>query len=402
MKIKYLLFLIAISAFATSCFSDKQAGESVNCLDFSKNYPEKELYLTDFADVTYLYLNSDDDKYLYSGTIYDITDNTVIIVDYNSGNILFFSKDGFPKSHFNRKGNGPEEYVDISKVIYDEAADDLFVVDRFSKKGIMVYSSAGKYKRTIPVPQGTMIQSQIVSFDDNALLYYDEKIDAARGVAIYENKSIDDYFKAPYYFISKSDGTVLDSLIMPLAPQHLVVNIEGRRIPGFPSTKNRLIKNKNDVYLCNPENDTVFVINKNKSLIPVIHKIPLVGSTDPKTHFNNCIDAGRYQFTELYTLRPGDPEVGIARFPVKHYMHDKITGEIFRQKLLSQDYNTKIFIISPSNFRNIFEKGYYFELDLFELKQANLENKLSGKLKELVDTLNENEDNNVFMLLNFN
>ena len=194
---------------------------------------------------------------------------------------------------------------------------------------------------------------------------------------------------------------MLDSLIMPLAPQFLGIYIDGRLIPGWPDTKNRLIKNKDGVYLCNPENDTVFVFNKNKSLIPVIHKIPLVGSTDHKTHFNNCIDAGRYQFTELYTLRPGDPDVGLARFPVKHYMRDKITGEIFRQKLLSPDFRGKEFIISPSNTRNIFENGYYFELDLFELKKANLENKLSGQLKELVDTLNENEDNNVFMLLKF-
>jgi len=401
MKTNYLLFFIAITALTTACSSDKQERGSLDCFDFSKNYPEKELYLTDFADVTYLYLNSDDDEYLYSGTIYHITDNTVIIVDYNTGNILFFSKDGLPKSHFNRKGNGPEDYVNITNVIYDEATDDVFVVDRFSNKGIIVYSSAGKYKRTIPLPQGTLIQSQIVSFDDNSLLFYDEKLDVARGLAIFENRSIDDYYIAPYYFISKSDGTVLDSLIMPLSPQYLGIYIDGRLIPGLPNTKNRLIKNKDGVYLCNPESDTVFVVNKNKSLIPVIHKIPLVGSTDPKTHFNNCIDAGRYQFTELYTLRPGDPEVGLARFPVKHYMRDKITGEIFRQKLSLQDYNSKEFIISPSYIRNIYENGYYFELDLLELKQANRENKLSGKLKELVDTLNEDKDNNVFMLVNF-
>jgi len=37
-------------------------------------------------------------------------------------------------------------------------------------------------------------------------------------------------------------------------------------------------------------------------------------------------------------------------------------------------------------------------LDIFELKQAEKENKLSGKLKEIVSTLNENEDNNVYVL----
>jgi len=43
----------------------------------------------------------------------------------------------------------------------------------------------------------------------------------------------------------------------------------------------------------------------------------------------------------------------------------------------------------------------YFELDLTELKQASRENKLSGKLKELVTSLNEDIDNNVFMFVDF-
>ena len=49
---------------------------------------------------------------------------------------------------------------------------------------------------------------------------------------------------------------------------------------------------------------------------------------------------------------------------------------------------------------DIAENGHYFELDLIELKQAYKENRLSGKLKELVATLNEEEDNNVFMFVN--
>ena len=47
------------------------------------------------------------------------------------------------------------------------------------------------------------------------------------------------------------------------------------------------------------------------------------------------------------------------------------------------------------------ENGYVVELSLFELKQAYKENRLSGKLKELVATLDEDKDNNVFMLLDF-
>ena len=77
--------------FATSCSSDKPAKESLAYIDVTKNYPEKEIFLTDIADVTYLYLNSNDDDYLYIGTVNYLTENTVVVHSRISGDILFFT-----------------------------------------------------------------------------------------------------------------------------------------------------------------------------------------------------------------------------------------------------------------------------------------------------------------------
>jgi hypothetical protein len=108
-----------------------------------------------------------------------------------------------------------------------------------------------------------------------------------------------------------------------------------------------------------------------------------------------CMDAGRFQFMSvIHYLTNGNTS------PPAYYTMDKKTGEIFRQKIILPDYKGKDFYINPS-FANYYEKEYHFELDLIELKQAERENRLSGKLKELVATLNENEDNNVFMLVSF-
>ena len=91
-------------------------------------------------------------------------------------------------------------------------------------------------------------------------------------------------------------------------------------------------------------------------------------------------------------------------------MRNKKTGEVVRPKFLLPDYLGKEFIMDAHrlnadgrifNDGRIYNDGYYFELGLYELKQAYRENKLSGKLKELVATLNEDEDNNVFMLVEF-
>ena len=389
-------FYLILFLLICNCSSDKQTTNGLAFIDAYKNYPEKEILLTDIADVTYLYLNSDDDDYLYRGTIYCVTKNTIVVCDYFLGNILFFSNDGYPKSRFNHLGNGPEDYTRPSRIVYDEDADEVFIYSRSSN--IQVYSSTGEYKRKIVLPQETIVSSMI-SFDDQSLFLYDVSINL---VPDRKRETIDDtdyptqYYSYPFVRISKIDGKVLDYAVLPIAPISLTINIDGMRIS--PANMQRLIKCADRVHLCNPESDTVYMYGKDKSLIPVLYKTPAVDSTDPMIYLNNCSEAGQYQFLELVTVRPGEESPGI--FPSKCYMRNKTTGEIVRPVITLPDYKGKEFVFSQGTLGD-YDTGPIFELDLIELKNAYRENKLSGKLEELVATLNEDEDNNVFMLVNF-
>ena len=67
MKTKSVLYLNTVIFIASGCSQDKQE-DSLPCINVTKNYPEKEIILTDIADVSYLHLNSDNDDFLYSGT----------------------------------------------------------------------------------------------------------------------------------------------------------------------------------------------------------------------------------------------------------------------------------------------------------------------------------------------
>ena len=393
MKKTIAYFLILLIALTTSCSSDKQANDGLAFIDVTKNYPEKEISLTDIADVTYLYLNSDDDDYLYSGSISYITKNTVVVYSRMSGDVLFFSRDGTPKSRFNRKGQGPEEYVNAFTFIYDEIADDLFVSRMFD---IMVYSSKGQFKRKITLPEGLRVDGRMVSFDERSLFLYNSGNDVIRAESNEAGLSAENYNITPFYLISKSDGEVLDYVEIPYVPIFLGIYLDGQQIPGFTT---RLVKSPEGVLLSSFETDTIFLYSHDKSLTPILYKTPSVGSTDPKIYLNNCLERGQYQFIEVCTVRAGDVYPGV--FPVTHYTRNKPTGEVVRPKFFLPDYEGKEFIISPRGVGNIYEEGYYFELDLFELKQAYHDNKLSGKLKELVAILNEDEDNNVFMLVEF-
>ena len=395
--LKTLLFLNVVVVFTTGCSSDKQLKDGLPFIDIRKNYPEKEIILDEIADITYIHLNTENDDYLYQGTISNVTENTIVVYDNSTGSILFFSKDGYPKTRFNRRGQGPDEYITVRKIFYDEKADDVFVLAIPNPEILLVYSSTGEYKRKLVLPKGTFI-NQFLSFDDESLFVYNARAETKRNTQ--DKKELpEDFFYIPFVRISKEDGELLDCI--ELYDSNIVLKddryFKDREFSPIGLTS-RVIKCAEGLLLCNPESDTVFLYNKELTLTPLICKTPLVSALDPMVYMNNCVDEGKYQFMEVFTIRW---EEGAYPFPVKYFMRDKKTGEIFRQKIILPDYKGKEFIISPLQSGTDYENGPWFELDLIELKDAYEENRLSGKLKELVATLNEMEDNNVFMFVNF-
>lgn len=379
-----------ITAIAFICGACQHSIDKLPCIDVRKIYPDKEILLPEIADISY-FVPCSDDGFLYNGTIRSITQKRIVIADFDSGTILFFAHDGTAISHFNHQGNGPKEYRRTRHIFYDEKEDDLFLIDD-SKQVIQVYSSLGEHKRELTLPQGTRINNDIISLDDCSLMFYDTGIEYRRAMVGDLSIAVD---TAPFYLISKKDGAVIDHFELRIPSVFLGIYLNGLPLPG---NKRYLTKCNEGALLCIPENDTVFLYNKEQSLIPVVRKAPLAISTYPVSYLNNCIDMGSHLFSEVYEVHKG--EEFALDFPVKYYMMNKNTGDVVHPKLLLPDYQGKIFIISPNSRNRNFENIYYFELDLLELKEAYTQDRLSGKLKELVVTLKE-DDNNVFVLAHF-
>ena len=388
-----VLFLLFIVSFVTSCLSGEIQTDSLPFIDVRKVYPEKEISLTDFADITYVHLKSDNDDYLYKGRIVYATNNTFVVYDNSSFSILFFSKEGIPISRFNRCGQGPEEYFGATRILYDEEADDVFVCNE-SVNYIQVYSSKGAYKRKIHIPQYVDLFS-MVFFDNQSFLMYTEKFHDTAGRT--KNSKATPKITT-YYHISKTTGEVLDSINLSI--NEISLHILNPITKGIGYLNYRRLEISVDGYfLCNPETDTVYLYTKDKRLTPVFHKIPSVRTLDPKVVITNMIDTKKYQFFDIQKLHFDRRREEV----LKYYIRDKETNEIFNQKIILPDYKNKEFIITTGSFRSVYgdKNGYLFELDLINLKEADKENRLGGKLKELVANLNEMEDNNVFMLILF-
>ncbi|MDR2233474.1 MAG: 6-bladed beta-propeller [Tannerella sp.] len=387
-----IICYVLVILLVIQCKSNDQEEGTLSYVDISKKYEEKEISLTDIAEVTYLHLKTDNEDYLYKGNLRYISEKTIIIPDDISGTILFFSKNGNPKSYFNRYGEGPEEYPvkgrDITSLIYDDKQDEVYL-SFFNI--IIVYSSEGKYKRKIRLPQGT--RASIVDFDDRSLFVYNEQNQFNRFL---QNTDFLSQSKDSSYFrISKTDGIVLDYVISPINEIDLT-DCDGWRVLH---DLGRLKRCAAGVILCMSETDTVFLYTIDKSLIPVFYKKPSVNNRYPKIVLSHFMDVGKYQFMIVKTL---NNIIDINKYPNNYYVFDKQLGKLFSQKLILSDYLGKDFFISAQNTIFNGEKTYtHFELDIIELKQAHRENKLNGKLKALVASLNEDEDNNVFMLVEF-
>jgi len=397
MRIKHVPYLLFFAIGVTGCSTNGQMSDVVPFIDVRKTYPEKEINITDFAEVSYIHFNTDDDAYLYKGSICCATKNTFVVYDRSSHSVLFFSRDGVPKSRFNRFGQGPEEHLILDRILYDEETDDVFLCNEniFESNNIFiqVYSSTGEYKRKIPLPPNAMSWS-LVSFDNKSLFVFAEDFHSTLiSPSKRKNREIDIPYTT-YYRISKFNGEILDSLKLisnEVALEIPVISLGAAWITRYY----RHVKSADGFYLCNPETDTVFYYSGDRSLTPVFHKIPLVRDQDPKVVITNVVDAGKYLFFEVQTL--------VLPPPQKYYFLDKETGGIFRQKLILPDFKGKDFNIEAgSNILNSEDiNGYIFRLGLSELKEAYDENSLSGKLKEMVASLDEYKDNDVFMFVRF-
>ena len=356
MKIKTVLYLFILTIIVSGCSSNNQSGKDLPVIYLMKNYPEKEIVLTDIAKVTYVHLSTKEDEYLYQGTIDYVSDNTIVVVDESSGSILFFTKDGTPKSRFNHYGNGPQEYSSgasagfafskgVGRIFYDEKEDEVLIGTAFDST-LKVYSSSGKYLRTINCPPL------------NRKYFYTYTID------FFDNKSFIINDADSFYLISKVTAELLEYVEIPKNDVNLINSVNVVRPDGRTTTMVsrglRMVRSTDGFNFCLP-GDTVYYFDKNKVLKPVLCTSPSSNDLEQKIVLDNFWDVGKYQFMRIHTMHYSNYIEGNTDrpYPDKHYVRDKKTGEVFRQKIILPDYDGKEIFISAYPLQVFQEKTTY-------------------------------------------
>lgn len=354
-------------------------------IDITKKYPSKEIILQEIADVEYIPLETND-EFLYEGPL-DYTGNELIIGhNFEEGNIFIFDRSGKAIRRINHKGQGRGEYSIISSLAYDQINKELFISDMYRKK-IYVYDLDGAFKRSLNYIKGSEY-SFLADFDSSSLLCYSE-------------------IESPFVIISKSDGKKRRDVFIPFDKRiYLGFSEEtGKKIQGETITRGvkqmayPICRNGNVFLLNEVSSDSIYRLTTEGELCPIIVQKPSIQNIKPILSLAAGFETNQYYF--MYTIENVWSQNPNYNYNEHDLIFDRTTGEIFEYEIINEDYPTmrgKSYSNGASN--SYIKNQVAYLVRAYKLKEAYDKGELTGKLKDAVSTLKE-DDNPVLIITKF-
>lgn len=372
----FLIICLGVYSPGMAQFKNKKNLQEIPVINKEKSYPVTD-YIPE-VEVTYIPLETGKDILLDQGAhIYHISDKRMLIVNWRSGDVFIFDMKGKAVSHFNEKSE--LGYVRIDFAVYDEKNQEVFILDEICRK-IVVFTDDGVYKRKLPLPPG-MYSGEIYNFDDNSLLLYNEYL-AGEFTQ-----------KKPYMFIDKKDGSVLSRLNIALDKVNPKVSVVDSKIGKKAQTIGLNFGNckfGDEFIIADWSSDTIYILKKDKTLIPYFIQYPTVFSEPPvvtevimKT--DDFIAFCIFSY-DLKGAQKGNSIWGSS----KNIMYDFKKGRFYKYKR----WNYIAYKIDLPNNKNVSMIEAYRLIDDFK------KGKLSGKIKDIAANLDIN-DNPVVEIIKF-
>jgi hypothetical protein len=353
-------------------------------VDVSKKYPLKELILQDIMDVEYIVLESTN-EFLCQGVVQAIGKEIIVIRNnVDDGDIFIFDRKGKGLRKFNRKGQGPEEYILYLSVFLDEYNDEIYVDEVI--RNILVYDLHGNFLRSIPRSETRWINAN--NYDSDYLI-------ARESPSTHTGKETNNQ---RFVIISKKDGsTVRDFRIYFDKRVEWGITNRARNAGGAPRLF-PIISYDNSWLLMEPSSDTIFRISSDYSLIPFMSRTPSIESMTPAIFLLPCIFTERYYFMETIKM-----EADFSRqegFPKTRLAYDIIENTLFEYTVFNEDFLKKVPVDFAMQETTNSEIAFCKKLESHELIEAYEKGQLKGKLKEIASKL-EQESNPVIMLVKY-
>jgi len=371
------------------CRGNKQSTDDFVTIDVTKSYPMKELFLQDFADVEYIPLESTD-EFLNDGWVRFVNNDYIILRNRNDREaILIFDRHtGKALKKISRQGQGPEEYIMASNIVFDNDRKELFVKDAPSSRKILVYDLEGQFKRSFKHPEGAMY---------GYLYNYD------RDYLFVGNHGTLDYEGQIFHIISKQDGSLIYQIDIPIEKKaNLPVITPGGYMMSLHSAS-ALFPFKDGFILTEFSTDTVYSYSPDQGLKPFIVRTPPIHSMSypDEVYLQPQFMSDRYYFfrTEKMDVSPYTTLESLLqniKLPEMDLVYDTQDKAIYEYKLYNADITNK----TEVEFSRVFSGEFVFwqSIDAYKLVEYYNKGELQGRLKEIAATLDV-EDNPVIMLV---
>lgn len=384
-QIAYFSIFLALAA----CGERTQTASELLVADKDVDCPKQEIYLEDIADVDYIPLVTTDSILVNDYPPESVTPEGIAVRGGQPGELLLLDPTGQKLvGRVCRCGQGPEEYIVIDRCVVDWKRREVYIADYTHLKA---YDFAGNYLRTL------LTKEEIAKLDICNL-------NAEQLLCARERENCETPYR-PYFTLSKADGRVdtLTSIELPrfIASNRTVLSNDG---PGYnaPVFLSLLVSCADRTWLTAPALDTVFQINPDRSLLPVMAPLraPTRDEEAPLLQFGGMND--RYVWLSWVrrnvTVRMRDMEAGLQE-GTQIYLYDRKTQTwcepLYRCRAWS-GFEPRYIFTDPLPY------GYgLVMLNAMDLVEAYRNNALADeRLRQIASTLRE-DDNPVLMRLKF-
>ena len=387
---KTTIYLMALCMIVFSACTNQQKENNgpLPVADFEKEYPEKDLLVSEHADVEYVRLETTDEVLLdgIASLYLSVTDRFIVTNNMKEGRIFVFDRQGKHLHNFMRKGQSGEEFVFANRVRVDDKAEEIFVLDTRNK--VLVYTLDGKFKRVLDIPKG-MKADDLWNYDDEWLLSYDSyNLDR-------ENQPC---AEQPFFLLSKKEGSVkrIDVNAKDRIGPRIYFEQNGQK--GVMSVSfNYIYKNGDEFVLGELGNDTVFML-KQGNVSPLLVRTPGSKAKEVRSMMSAPLKLGDYIGV---AEAPKKLELENTKFATKDVFLNLKTGEGCILGL-KDDVN----FVEPTGIRHSNErveapKNHILWMpDTDRLFQWKEEGKLKGKLAEMLEGMSE-DDNPILIIYKF-
>jgi hypothetical protein len=369
---------------------------NIPIIDISQTYPEKRISFQELGgEIEYIPLETTDEVLLDDrAKIVSISDKYIIITNDLLGDIFTFGRNGKIISYFNHKGRSGEEYIQLRKLIFDEKNKEFFVLT-FNK--IIVYSEKGEYKRTLPFPEKINL-TRIYNFDDETLFGYDE-------YGILTNE----YNAKPYLFISKKNGVVVSTLEHSLPKRYSNrILFEAKNEKGENETKALALSgyannwtDGNNFVISDLSDDTVYQLTRDKKLIPLITREPSVHKSDIRVFLTSELQTDKFMLLNYVKINFEQMLKNIQAnegYSISTLLYDFTNNRIYDVLIYNADCEK--YCCYQFADANITENCGADLMSTDAVVSYFQNNKVSGELRQIAETLNE-DDNQILMIVKF-